>query len=68
MYLHCHSSYLVGEETKILGIRKFCEIRGGKMLFFFTLYSFDKLFASFSYQAYELSAAGEMPVLVFLKN
>lgn len=69
MILHCHSSYLAGEETKILDIRKFYGIRGGKMLFLFTVFSSGKLFASFSYQACELSAVDEMPVyLVFLKH
>lgn len=40
------------------------------MLFFFILHSFAKLFASFPYQAYELSAelsaVGEMPIYIVL--
>lgn len=36
------------------------------MLFFFTPHSFAKLFASFPYQSYELSAVGEVPIYIVL--
>lgn len=39
------------------------------MVFCFTLYSFAKLFAFFNYQAYTLSAVGEMLIsIVLLKH